>query len=412
MRPEVIEQIKRTLTRFVERGGTLYASDLRYEFLDYAFPDRIPGPDLDTKRLPEVEKAEKTWLKVVAPLAKAGTVSQTLDGLKLSEKLQARRDELLAAINMSVLVKMENEVTADDDLESITARAQTFGLPATAADCAAIAAAFGQRRAAILESLHARSTKKVRKTSKEIVFADKFLAEECRGRLRINYEGAKRQYVDAQVVDSGLQEAIGGTIRLLFPDNGWDPGRFVGQDVQVLIRGTYISTNREQIEAPLLVRFRQGQGTVIFTSFHNEAQNSQQELQLLRYLVFSAVTAKEEALAQETMLSGGFSPVKQSQVNHAAGMDSITKKYQSASGDPLRFSLNFGGGGAMLRLTLVAPGGEKRDFETDETILVEATGAPAGEWLYTVTAVKVPYANFAYSVSIGRQSSPAPGSKG
>ena len=33
---------------------------------------------------------------------------------------------------------------------------------------------------------------------------------------------------------------------------------------------------------------------------------------------------------------------------------------------------------------------------------MEATGAPAGEWLYTVTAVKVPYANFAYSVSIGK----------
>jgi hypothetical protein len=400
--------ISRTLNRFVERGGTLYASDLRYEFLGYAFLDRIPGPDLDTNRLPEVEKAEKTWLKVVAPLAKVGTVSQTLDGLKLSDKLLAHRDELLAAINTSALIKMEGEASADDDLKAITREASIYGLPATAADCAAIAEAFGNRRTAILGSLLARSKTKVKKTSKEIVFADKFLAE-LRGRLIIDYSGAKRQYVDAQVVDSGLQEAIGGTIRLLFPDNAWDPGRFVGQDVQVLIRGTYISMNREQIEAPLLARFRQGKGTVIFTAFHNEAQNSQQELQLLRYLVFSAVTAKEEALTQETMLSGGFSPVKQSQVNHAAGMDSITKKYQSASGDPLRFSLNFGGGGAKLRLTLVAPGGEKREFETDETILVEATGAPAGEWLYTVTAVKVPYQNYAYSVSIGTRTSPSPG---
>ena len=105
----------------------------------------------------------------------------------------------------------------------------------------------------------------------------------------------------------------------------------------MLMRGTYQSTKNDQREAPLLVKFREGKGTVIFTSFHNEAQNSQQELQLLRYLVFSAVTAKEEALTLETMLSGGFSPVKQGQVNHAVGMDSITKKYQSTSGDPLRF---------------------------------------------------------------------------
>ena len=101
------------------------------------------------------------------------------------------------------------------------------------------------------------------------------------------------------------------------------------------------------------------------------------------------------------MLAGGFSPVRQGQVNHA-GEDSITRKYQSTSGDPLRFSLNFGGGGAILRLTLVAPGGQEYKQDTDETLVVQATGAPAGEWLYTVTAVKVPYKNFAYSVSIGK----------
>ncbi len=44
MRPEIIKRIKRNLSGFVERGGTLYVSDLRYEFLFYAFPDRIPGP--------------------------------------------------------------------------------------------------------------------------------------------------------------------------------------------------------------------------------------------------------------------------------------------------------------------------------------------------------------------------------
>ncbi len=114
------------------------------------------------------------------------------------------------------------------------------------------------------------------------------------------------------------------------------------------------------------------------------------------------MTAKEEALTQQTMLSGGFSPVKQGQINHAKGLDSITRKYQSESGDPLRFSLNFSGNGAILRLGIVAPGGEKQEFETDATILVEATGAPAGEWLYTVTSVKVPHENFAYSVSIGK----------
>lgn len=296
---------------------------------------------------------------------------------------------------------MERKLGFKEDLADIRTRTARRGLPATEGDCEAIADAFGRRRAAILDSFQARGKAKVKKTLGDINSASGKLSD-LRGGLLIDYQGAGRQYVDAQVVDSGLQESIGARIQLRFLERDWDPARFAGDDVQVLMRGTYRSIKRRQVEAPLLVRFRQGQGTIIFTSFHNEAQNSQQELQLLRYLVFSAVTAKEEALAQEKMLSGGFSPVRQGQVNHAMGMDSITKKYQSTSGDPLRFSLNFGGNGAILRLTLVAPGGQKYEQDADQTLVVQASGAPAGEWLYTVAAVKIPYKNFAYSISIGK----------
>ena len=410
MRPDFIERINRTLNRLVERGGTLYVSDLRYELLSYAFPERIPPPDLDVKHLPAVDQAEKNWLKVVAPLADAWTVSRTLDGVKLTESLLARRDELLAVLHTSALANLNARLSYADDLKAVHGSTEAYALPATEADCESIANAFQRRRTVIMDSIQARNKANINQPRRGVTMTDTALRE-LRDRLRVDYDGAARQTVDAQVVDSGLQESIGNTIRLRFPDNAWEPCRFRGQDVQVLIRGTYVSVRREQIESPLLVRFRQGRGTVIFTSFHNEAQNSQQELDLLRFLVFSAVTAKEEAIAQETMLSGGFSPVKQGQVNHAVGMDSITKKYVSKSGDPLRFSLNFGGSGASLRLTLIAPGGEKFEKATDETLLVEATGAPAGDWLYTVTAVKIPYENFAYSVSIGKGAASSPGSK-
>jgi hypothetical protein len=400
-RPEILEKIKQTLSRFVGRGGTLYVSDLQYGALARAFSDRIPSADFDTTRLPELEDAEKNWLKVVAPLADARTVTQTLDKLRLSDQLLAHRNELLAVIYTSSLARIDGAMIVADNLNTIQSRLEEFELPATEADCKAIFDTFSQRRTVISNSIRSRNKAKVNKALREITKADENL-KRLRSQLLINYDGGSRQFVEAQVVDQGLQEAIGETIRLRFPDNAWKPARFNGNDVQVLIRGTYQSVKREQIEAPLLVKFRVGRGTVIFTSFHNEAQNSQQELQLLRYLVFSAVTAKEEALAQQTMLSGGFSPVRQGQVNHATGLDSITKKYQSETGDPLRFSLNFGGTGATLRLTLVAPGGQKYENEASGTLLVEATGAPSGEWLYTVAAVKVPYANFAYSVSIGK----------
>ena len=410
MRPENIEKIKRTLNRLVDRGGTLYVSDLRMDLLSYAFPDRVPPPDLDVKNLAAVAIAEKNWLKVVAPLVEAWNVPRTLGGVKLTEKLLARREELIAALYTSTIVSPNSTASHDEDLKTVQSRTAMYGLPATKLDCELIARAFQRRRVAISDSVQSRNRAKINAMHRHINTAAEAMGEQI-SRLQVAYDGAAGQFVEAQVVDSGLEEAIGETIRLRFPDNAWRPCRFEGQDVQILMRGSYQSVRHEQIEAPLLVKFRQGKGTVIFTSFHNEAQNSQQEQQLLRYLVFSAVTAKQEALAQETMLSGGFSPVRQGQVNHAVGLDSITKRYQSTSGEPLRFSLNFGGNGATLRLTLVAPGGSTHERETDETLLVEATGAPAGEWLYTVTAVKVPYQNFAYSVSIGKVNTDAPWSK-
>jgi hypothetical protein len=189
---------------------------------------------------------------------------------------------------------------------------------------------------------------------------------------------------------------------LNFNADQWEPALFKGNDVNVLLRGSYLSSEGVQSEAPLLVKFREGQGTVIFTSFHNEAQNSQQEDILLRYLVFTAVTAKAETLSDKTMLAGGFSPVKRSQINHVAGQPSATRIYQSDSADPLRFALSFTDEGARLRLTLVAPGGQKYSKEVDGTIVVQATGAPMGEWSYTVEMIKVPYENFPFSVSVGR----------
>ena len=408
MRPELIQRIRRNLNRLVGRGGTLYASDLRAEFIYYAFPRRIPVDDFDLRRLPAIDETEKRLLKTIVPAANAETVTQTLDRLKLSDGLRARRDELLAILNLSVLAKIYKQAGDSDDISSIRGLIKEYDLPATEADCSTIAEEFERRRTKIRQAIEGRSKTKLSKVRGEYNRLDSLLKAQ-RERLILHFEGAGGQVINANVVDSGLREAIGPTIRLNFPANAWDAGRFSG-DGQVLIRGSYSTTRGERVEAPLLVKFRQGPGTVIFTSFHNEAQNSQQELELLRYVVFSAVTAKEEAAAQETMLAGGFSPVKQGQVNRAT-TDSITRPFKSDSGDPLRFSLNFGGGGAVLRLKLVAPGGAFFDEEADESMVVEARGAPAGEWLYTVTAVKVPHENFAYSVSIGK-GSPGPTRKG
>ena len=213
--------------------------------------------------------------------------------------------------------------------------------------------------------------------------------------------------VTARVLDSGLKELLGGDLSLNFNSNAWSPARFDGKDVVEYVRGEYQTVANTRFEAPLLVKFKEGQGTVIFTSFHNEAQNSRQEEALLKYLVFSAVTAKEQAVAEKAMLSGGFSAAKSSLISHSAGQPSATQIYKSPRDVPLRFALSFSGQGARLKLTLVSPTGDVYEKEAQATLVVEAEGATAGEWRYTVTAIQVPYENFPFSVSVGERGSPA-----
>src|SRR5262249_48523881 len=160
---------------------------------------------------------------------------------------------------------------------------------------------------------------------------------EARRRLVRDFEGAANQTVDARVEDPGLREALGETLPLRFSDDNWDDARFNGQDVQVLLRGEYRSMSGTRVKAPLLLKLQEAKGTVISTSFHNEPQNSDKELELLRSLVFSAATAREETMARQTMLSGGFSPVKQSQASHGSGTATVTRAYTSTDSAPLRF---------------------------------------------------------------------------
>ena len=76
------------------------------------------------------------------------------------------------------------------------------------------------------------------------------------------------------------------------------------------LRGRYQPTSGGRRRPPLLVQFPFEAGNVIFTSFHNEAQNSETEMELLRYLVFTTVNAQMDANVQRTMVRGGFSPVE------------------------------------------------------------------------------------------------------
>lgn len=208
------------------------------------------------------------------------------------------------------------------------------------------------------------------------------------------------QEVDAEVVDDGLRELIGERIQLRFDLDSWFPAAISSSELKTYIRGQFQTVDGSQASAPLLVKVPFGEGTILFTSFHNEKQNSEEELALLKYLVFTTVTARVESKITETMVRGGFSPQKQNLLSTSSAEPSVTKTYQCTKAGHLQFVLAFENQGARLYLEIIGPDGRKFDKEGASTIKIDVTDAGVGAWKYTVTAKKVPYENFPFTLTV------------
>ena len=211
------------------------------------------------------------------------------------------------------------------------------------------------------------------------------------------------QTVDAEVVDPGLQKRLGPRIALRFDKPSWRPAAFDEGKVAVYLRGAYKTLSGTQSAAPLMVRFPFQDGTVIFTSFHNEKQNSDVELQLLRHLVFTTVTAQLDAKIERTMMRGGFSPVERNLLSASVKERAISQTYECQKPGPLQFVLGFAARGAELRLTVVGPDGQHLEKSGDSTFTLDVPQAAAGKWTCTITPVKVPYDNFPFTLTVGRK---------
>jgi hypothetical protein len=211
------------------------------------------------------------------------------------------------------------------------------------------------------------------------------------------------QTVRARVVDEGLRKQLGDEISLRFDKSAWRPAAFRAGRVVTYLEGDYELLDGSRRSGPLLASFSYGEGTVIFTSFHNEAQNSDLEKSLLRYLVFATVTAREQEDVRQVLVQGGFSPRQRSLLALTTEDQPVRESYDHPRPGPLRFVLGFANRGAELRLDLKGPGGRRFDQSGRETFSVHVDQAEAGKWEYTITPVTIPYRNFPFTLTVGEK---------
>jgi hypothetical protein len=215
-----------------------------------------------------------------------------------------------------------------------------------------------------------------------------------------------KQELEAEIVDPGLRDALNNnTIHLRFDLGEWKPAAFGGPRVKVLMKGTYIKykASGQKATAPLMVKFQVGKGQVVFTSFHNEKQNSRTEKELLQYIVYSLVTAGVDAEVNTQMDKSGFTPQSSNLLSTPAAQTTEKKTYKNKTTGTLRFVLGFRNEGAELKLNIRSPDGKTFSKASESTLIVDVNDAIPGDWTYTVTAVRLPYANFPFTVTVGEK---------
>ena len=223
--------------------------------------------------------------------------------------------------------------------------------------------------------------------------------------MRTNLEGGKAQHATASVVDKGLAANIGDTIDLNFDLKGWQPAAFQGKNVKEYLRGDVELMTGKIVSLPLLVEITNGKGSVLFTSFHNETQNSEKEILLLKYLVFASVTAEENARARDVLVQGGFSPSASDIFTSSDSQSSTVYKYPNPEKANLSFVLGFANQGAQLTMEIVDPQGNVVSAKTgSETFEISVNNAVAGDWVCRIKSEKVPFENFPYTLNVGSKS--------
>ena len=118
-----------------------------------------------------------------------------------------------------------------------------------------------------------------------------------------------------------------------------------------------------------------------------------------------AVLARRTSLSVEgdtyaCTFKNQFSPAKSNLFSASQQSPKASYLYDNQKLGKLRFDLAFEDRGAELKLTVTSPRGKVYEKRGTSSLSIEIPEAELGEWRYTVTALQVPYENFAYLVSV------------
>lgn len=95
------------------------------------------------------------------------------------------------------------------------------------------------------------------------------------------------QTITTNLVDPALASFIGkSTASIAYDLPGWKTPATLSSAAKVLVRGSFTGAGTTYTDKPLAIVLSKGSGKVVFTSFHNEAGVTDDQLDVLRFFIY------------------------------------------------------------------------------------------------------------------------------
>jgi len=205
----------------------------------------------------------------------------------------------------------------------------------------------------------------------------------------------------AKVVDSGLQAILGKKeVKVNFDAGSWVVIDSAGSGTKVHIQGPANITDYDSGEStlkdkPYVVSFTEGKGQVLYTSFHNEAQNTEDMDKILNWF---GIKTKAGKLAQKTndLLEKDGDKVLQEVVDGINQDESKSYEFKATGEADFSVTLNFGG--SAIEVTVTDPDGKKTTSKNVESppYTYKVKGAKAGTYKVSVKGTDIPEKNYPF----------------
>jgi uncharacterized protein YjdB len=95
------------------------------------------------------------------------------------------------------------------------------------------------------------------------------------------------QTIEATVADASLQAFVGkNSVMITYDLDAWTDILALPTGATVLLRGSYEASGAQRTNQPIAFMVPQGSGRLVFTTFHNEAGATQDQIAVLRHFIY------------------------------------------------------------------------------------------------------------------------------